>query len=177
MGRRTNGLVCVLGVLVAAVALLPAAAGASRLREDASLDSGVLVGLNQIRVANGLVPLEPSKELAASARQHSRDMAENGYFGHSSSNGTPFWKRIEGFYMKSQYNHYGMVGENLLQSSEPLDAAAALAAWMASPDHRANILYPSWRDIGVSAVIVAPAAGAAPGGGTTLITTDFGFLR
>jgi uncharacterized protein YkwD len=156
-------LACLVVALVAVVAS-PTAASASPVRESVALDSGVLAGLNQIRVAHGLRPMRPNRELAAAAREHSLDMAQKHYFGHSSSDGTSFFKRIESFYVKSQYNHYGMVGENLIESTGPLTATAALDAWMASPLHRANILYPGWRDIGISAVT----------SGTTYITTDFG---
>lgn len=155
---------CLIVALVTVVAS-PAAASASPLRESVALDSGVLAGLNQIRVAHGLRPFRANRELAAAAREHSFDMAQKGYFGHSSSDGTTFFKRIESFYVKNQVNHYGMVGENLIESTGPLSATAALDAWMASPLHRANILYPAWRDIGISAVT----------SGTTYITTDFGY--
>lgn len=158
---------CMVVALVTVIAS-PAAAAAAPLRESASLDSGVLVGLNQIRVAHGLKPVKPNRQLTAAARQHSGDMAQKGYFGHTSSDGTPFWKRIERLYVKNQVNHFGSVGENLIESTGPLTAAGALDAWMASPLHRANILYPGWRDIGISAVTAAA---------TTYITTDFGVRR
>jgi uncharacterized protein YkwD len=48
---------------------------------------------------------------------------------------------------------------------------------MSSPEHRANILDPNWREIGVSAQHVASAPGAYKGLEVTVITTDFGVRR
>jgi uncharacterized protein YkwD len=45
---------------------------------------------------------------------------------------------------------------------------------MDSPEHRANILTPRWREIGISAVHVAAAPGTFQGREVTIITTDFG---
>ena len=56
------------------------------------------------------------------------------------------------------------VGENLLWSSPGVDPARALDLWMGSPEHRANILNPRWREIGIGAVRTrtraAPSASA-----------------
>jgi uncharacterized protein YkwD len=48
---------------------------------------------------------------------------------------------------------------------------------MNSPEHRANILTPRWREIGISAVHVASAPGTFKGLEVTIITTDFGVRR
>jgi uncharacterized protein YkwD len=66
------------------------------------------------------------------------------------------------------------VGENLLWSSPNVDPARALDLWMHSPEHRANILSPRWREIGVSAAHFAAAPGTYDGAEVTIITTDFG---
>jgi uncharacterized protein YkwD len=49
--------------------------------------------------------------------------------------------------------------------------------WMKSPPHRANILDPRWREIGVGAVYSASARGAFTHRPVTIITTDFGVRR
>ena len=49
-----------------------------------------------------------------------------------------------------------------------------LQMWMQSPEHRANILNPNWREIGISAVHSDGAPGAFGGQPVTIITTDFG---
>jgi uncharacterized protein YkwD len=139
----------------------------------ASLDQGVLQQLNAIRTLHGLVPLKLSPSLNASAAQHSREMAADGYFEHNSADGTIFWKRIIRWYGSAGYGYWS-VGENLLWSSPSVDPAGSMRLWMASPEHRANILNPRWREIGVSAVHVASAPGTYHGLPVTIITTDFG---
>jgi uncharacterized protein YkwD len=49
-----------------------------------------------------------------------------------------------------------------------------MKAWMASPPHRANILDPRWRQIGISTVTSDDATGVFGDAGATVITTDFG---
>ena len=45
---------------------------------------------------------------------------------------------------------------------------------MRSPEHRANILNPNWREIGIAAVHSDGAPGTFGGLPVTIITTDFG---
>ena len=75
--------------------------------------------------------------------------------------------------MRSSYGKWS-VGENLLWSSGSVDASSALKLWMESPAHRANILTPRWREVGLSAVSVAAAPGVYGGRDVMIITSDFG---
>jgi uncharacterized protein YkwD len=141
-----------------------------------SLESGVLLDLNKIRAQHGLQPVKISARLTASAAQHSKEMGADGYFEHSSHDGTSFWKRISRWYGQNGYSYWS-VGENLLWSSPNVDSAGAMQLWMNSPEHRANILTARWREIGISAVHVAAAPGTYKGLEVTIITTDFGIRR
>ncbi|HEX7625512.1 MAG TPA: CAP domain-containing protein [Gaiellaceae bacterium] len=141
-----------------------------------SLESGVLSQLNQIRAQYGLKPVQVSARLTASAQQHSNEMAADGYFEHTSADGTAFWKRIDHWYSSGGYRYWS-VGENLLWSSPDVDPAHALQLWMASPEHRSNILAARWREIGVAAVHADSAPGTFGGLPVTIITTDFGVRR
>jgi uncharacterized protein YkwD len=141
-----------------------------------ALESGVLAQLNEIRAQHGLVALRLSAPLTASADQHSREMAADGYFAHNSDDGTVFWKRIQKWYAGTGFGYWS-VGENLLWSSPNVDPQDALQLWMNSPEHRANILDPHWREIGISAVHAAAAPGTYKGLPVTIITTDFGVRR
>ena len=169
----------VLAVLVATAALAgvlaPLGHSASTQPRVAltALDAGVLDQLNQIRVGHGLVPLKLSPALMASATQHTQEMGVDGYFEHPSFDGTAFWKRIQRWYASAGYGYWS-VGENLLWSSPDVDAPQALQLWMNSPEHRANILAPRWREVGVSAVHFTSAGGTYGNLPVTIITTDFG---
>jgi uncharacterized protein YkwD len=150
--------------LLAASAL---ATGGSE-RSLPALNHQVFAAINKFRVAHGLVALSESSALDRSARQHSLEMGKRGYFGHSSADGTVFWRRIGRYYGSTT------VGENLLWGSPSVSSARAMQLWIASPEHLRNLLTAKWRQIGVSAVSVAHAPGVFHGPRVTIITTDFG---
>jgi uncharacterized protein YkwD len=52
------------------------------------LSGAVLEHTNALRVRHGLAPLRVSAGLTAAAREHSREMARDGYFGHESPDGS-----------------------------------------------------------------------------------------
>jgi uncharacterized protein YkwD len=141
-----------------------------------SLQSSVLVAINAFRSAHGLSRLQLSGALSAAARQHSQQMAVDGYFAHDSADGSAFWRRIQQFYPSAR-TQYWSVGENLLWSSPSVDASHALAMWIASPEHLANLMNPRWRQIGISAVHEDAAPGIYRGMPVTIVTTDFGVRR
>jgi uncharacterized protein YkwD len=138
-----------------------------------SLDAAVLVQLNAIRAAHGLVPLKPNAPLTSAAAAHSTQMLADGYFAHDSIDGRPFWKRLTRYTRGTTADNWS-VGENLLWSSPGVDAAKALALWMASPEHERNILTARWRDIGIAAIHADEAPGTYAGRPVTVITIDFG---
>ena len=179
MVRRIVG-PAIAALLLASAVAAPAGARQARSAGPArsstamrALQSRVLVNLNRVRAQHGLAPLRPSPKLNAAASQHSREMARVGYFSHSSADGSAFWRRIQRFYSSDGYGSWS-VGENLLWSSPAVDAARAIKMWMGSPEHRANLLNPSWREVGLSAVHSDSAPGTYHGLGVTIMTADFG---
>ena len=173
---RTAALAATLVALIAAAAApagVPARHGDTQM---ATLETGVLKQLNAIRTQYGLVPLKLNASLTAAAASHSQEMGDDGYFEHTSYDGTAFWKRIGRWYPSSTYG-YWTVGENLLWSSPDVDPSRALDLWMHSPEHKANILAPRWREIGISALHLTTAPGTYHGLPVTIITTDFGARR
>jgi uncharacterized protein YkwD len=159
------------GLLVTPVAY--SAPVRARVTAMAPLNAQVLRGVNSVRRAHGLVPLTISSRLGAAAASHSRSMVANGYFAHSSADGSVFWKRIERFYPIGAYRYWD-VGENLVWTSPALGAGRAMQMWMNSPEHRKNLLNPRWRQIGVSAVHSPSAPGAYKDLAVTIVTADFG---
>ena len=83
-------------VVLVATGLLTASALATGRSERRlqTLNRQVLADVNAFRVAHGLAALHESPALDSSARQHSLEMGRAGYFGHSSADGTAFWRRI-----------------------------------------------------------------------------------
>jgi uncharacterized protein YkwD len=176
-GTRATHIGVALTALAAAGLLAASALATSRSEmSQQTLSRQVLAAVNRFRVAHHLVPLRESAGLDSSAREHSFEMGKLGYFGHSSANGTSFWRRIQQYY-GSQDRSYWSVGENLLWAAPSVSSTRALQMWIASPEHLRNLLTPQWRQIGVSAVHVVRAPGVFHGLSVTIITTDFGVRR
>jgi len=167
-----------LGIIAAVALLVPAAAAAPEHAHVSlsPLESGVLVDINTFRRAHHLTPLHLNVKLSAAALAHTQQMAQDGYFAHESADGSAFWKRIQAFYGSGPWAYWS-VGENLLWSSPDVTPARALEMWLKSPEHRANLMNPRWREIGVAAVHEAAAPGVYQGLDVTIVTTDFGVRR
>jgi uncharacterized protein YkwD len=174
-------------VLVAAAVSLSGALGASAapsktalpdMARSVAFESNVLSALNEVRRANGLTALQLSVPLSRAAAQHNQEMAVRGYFEHSSADGTAFWQRIRRYYPVLSGRAWS-VGENLawIAYGQEANAAEAMRLWMASPEHRANILTARWREVGVAATVAASAPGVFNGSSVLLIGTDFGVRR
>ena len=173
-GRLTRlAIVTVAALGLSASAALATTSPARSVKAADQLESQVLVELNAIRSAHGLVPLRLSRPLAAAADAHSRAMATHGFFEHDSQDGSAFWERVKRFYRPGPRGNWS-VGENLLWSTTGIGARRAVALWMKSPGHRKNILTARWREIGLSAVTVSSAPGVFAGRDVVIVTTDFG---
>jgi uncharacterized protein YkwD len=177
--RRGMLVLLVMCALVAGVATSSAAASGYGSSRNASvtrvltLEARVMRELNAVRATHGLHPFKPSKALLRTAVGHSVAMATVGFFAHESQDGTPFWRRLKQLY--GPRTNGWTVGENLAMfgGAEPT-AADIVAAWMASPGHRANVLRALFREAGVG-VIFNPAAGGVFGGEPTwVVTLDVG---
>jgi uncharacterized YkwD family protein/spore coat assembly protein SafA len=112
---------------------------------DASVlayETDVITLINKIRSDNGLSQFKTNWELSRVARIKAKDMHDKGYFDHTSPTyGSPFAM------MKSFGISYSSAAENIAMGySTPQQV---VNGWMGSPGHRANILNPSYTQIGV----------------------------
>jgi hypothetical protein len=89
------------------------------------------------------LPLYYDFDLNDAGRFHSKDMYENDWFEHSSSDGTSFGERVSRFYDESGY-----LGENIALGY-PDGEAALVQGWMCSAGHRANIMTADFNELGV----------------------------
>jgi hypothetical protein len=114
---------------------------------------------NQVRQEQKLAPLKVNAMLAKAARAFAQSVATSGNFSHTADGRTPS-QRAESV----GYKHCG-IAENLAmdENSGGYDTGAlalqAIAGWMNSPPHRANILRTTVSEIGVG---VARAPGPKP---------------
>lgn len=137
------------------------------------VQSALLDQVNVLRTGHGLRRLTFSPALTAAANAHSSEMARLGYFSHNSANGSSFSTRIGRFYPLRGF-HSWTVGENLVWGGPDISALRAFKLWLASPPHRANLLSPRWREIGIGAMHSTSAPGTFGGRPTTVVTADFG---
>ncbi|WP_147132499.1 CAP domain-containing protein [Stackebrandtia albiflava] len=84
------------------------------------------------REAAGCGAVTENPQLTDAAVGHSRDMAENGYFDHTSQDGRTFTDRAS----QEGYDH--AMSENIAKGYAT--AADVIRGWMDSPGHRANLL-------------------------------------
>ena len=98
--------------------------------------------VNVERSKQGLQLLTKNWELCRVARYKSADMANKGYFSHTSPTyGSPF-KMMESFGIR-----FSSAGENIAYGQRT--PQEVMNGWMNSPGHRSNILSPSYTQIGV----------------------------
>jgi uncharacterized protein YkwD len=165
------------GVVAILVSLAAPSAGSADSRgtmaQATQLQAALLDKVNAFRTARGLTRLRLSPALSAAANAHSTEMARLGYFSHNSANGASFSSRLGRFYPLRGF-HSWSVGENLLWSAPDVGALRALKLWLASPPHRANLLSPRWREIGIGAMHSTSAPGVYGGRPATVVTADFG---
>lgn len=106
------------------------------------LTAEVVAATNAERSRAGRVPLTVDARLTAAAQAHSTDMATRGFFAHESPSGASVSDRVTA----AGYS-YSVVAENIAAGQRTPDDV--VAGWMDSPGHRANILNPEVRQVGV----------------------------
>ena len=104
--------------------------------------------INHERAARSLCELRLDPLLVTVAREHSREMCDKNYFDHQSP--TPGLRTPMDRYLHAVPRRppYACVGENLFYCSV-VDVDRGHHALMTSPGHRANILFPRFRQCGV----------------------------
>src|SRR2546425_11557356 len=141
---------------LAGLVLAPAAEAARMTRSETSL----LREMNRVRVAGHLAPLRFDASLEQASRAHSREMLQSGTFAHGAFGSRMLRFRVRG----------SLAGENLAWGiGYQATARGIVQRWLASPEHRANLLRPSFRRVGIGALV-----GRFSGfDGATVVTADF----
>ena len=116
-------------------------------------DQQVLNLINQYRAQNGLSGLILSQELDQTADKYANRMATGDFFSHTDPNGsTPFTRmRAEGY-------QYTTAGENIAAGYATPESV--VQGWIDSPGHRANILNPNYKHMGIGYAYLANDTGS-----------------
>jgi uncharacterized protein YkwD len=125
---------------------------------SAKLKAAVVCLINHQRTSRGLPRLHANRKLNRSAQNWTNTMVRKDEFTH----GLHFWTRISavGF-------NWSTVGENIAVGyTTPW---SVVQAWMASPDHCQNILYPTFSQVGTGVL----NKGIGGYGGAATWTQDF----
>ena len=108
---------------------------------DAGAEDRMLQRLNAARAEVGVSPLRMDPVLQEAARQHSRDMYDRHYFSHQTPDGKSPYDRLHDLKFR-----FVTAGENIAFAP---DADQAWDSLIHSPDHRANLLNPDFRCVGI----------------------------
>lgn len=155
--------------------MLPAAAGAAAAADAAAacpdaqtpavsvsvktMRQTVVCLINRERTSRGLPRLTVAPKLNSAAQRWTNSMVTHDQFSHAR-----FVARINAVHYR-----WRVVAENIATGYPT--AAAAVSAWMASPDHCRNILDPEVRNVGTGE---RPAAVRSWASGPATWTQDFG---
>ncbi len=144
---------------LAIAAALGVGAGTGVVQADPGYEQQVIDLTNQHRAAQGCGALAANAALTGAARGHSGDMAKRDQMTHSGANGSDAGDRIAAAgYTATKW------AENV--ASGHRTPREVVDSWLASPEHRANILDCAFTEIGVGHVVNAR--------GVPYWTQDFG---
>ena len=147
-------------VLAVVLSVLALGAGSAEAGSLTSSEASILGAVNSVRAAHGLARLSSDGPLIRAARSHSARLMRIDAFTHGS-----FASRLAAFGARGP-----RFGENIAWGTGSRASARSIVrAWLASPGHRANLLRPGFRRIGIGARV-----GTFQGhGGATVVTADF----
>jgi uncharacterized protein YkwD len=132
--------------------VLPRAAG------DATAAAATLCLVDAQRTAHGLAPLRPAAALGAAARDYAGEMVAERFFSHVAPDGQTLEDRVAPTGYSTGATDI-FLGENLgWGAGSAATPHAIVDTWMASAPHRANLLEPEFKDVGIVVVEGAPVA-------------------
>lgn len=134
-----------LAVLIVPVLLLLTAAPSASASIHDEFEQSIVAKINGLRAEQGLQPVRSSKKLARIASRHSRDQLRHDRLSHDSGNGTPFKVRM------AKVARNAILGETVgwLPDGMHDRADRLVMMWMQSPGHRAQLMRPRFRKVGI----------------------------
>ena len=146
--------------LLTTLAFAFALAGPAAAARLSSAQASLLGAMNRTRVAYHLAPLRVDATLTRAARAHTTSMLRGNYFAHGD-----FALRMRLYHVSGS-----IAGENLAWGvGSRATASSIVSEWLASSEHRANLLRPSFRRVGIGRG-VGTFAGYS---GAAVVTADF----
>lgn len=112
-------------------------------QDPAQLVAQVVTLVNAERAKQGAGPLQANDNLMRSAQDYSVILGQGTCFEHTCAPVPELRNRVT----NAGYGGFSRIGENIAAGDQT--AEAVVASWMTSPGHRANILNPEFKEIGV----------------------------
>jgi uncharacterized protein YkwD len=134
-------------------------------------EQSVLCLVNGERLDVGLSPVANQMQLASASKAWAAELVRDQIWGHSSPSGSTLDKRAiaSGYTDADEWQ----VSENLgYGSSTRATPRAIVQGWLDSPEHRANMLTPEYRDVGVGMTPGLPKDGRTDG---ATVAANFGW--
>jgi uncharacterized protein YkwD len=111
---------------------------------DTFINTQVVQATNNERTSRGLEALVINSKLEQAAQVKAQNMVEQHYFSHVSPIDGKKWSD----FIADVHYEYNIAGENLANGYETVNTL--VAAWMASPTHRENILKEEYTETGIA---------------------------
>ncbi|WP_244960977.1 CAP domain-containing protein [Paracoccus sanguinis] len=123
--------------------------GAARCATTTPSDNAIAAKATSAqRKGYGLAPVKADARLAAAAAAHACDMARRGLMAHQGSTTRGPSQRVKALGYRPQ-----ITAENI--AAGPFAGNQVLSIWAQSPGHRANILLPQVREMGIGHAVAA----------------------
>ena len=169
-----------LGLLAATLLICPSAACAASCgsvgliptaSNIAAVESATQCLVNLARRHRGLPVLQRDSQLDSAAVDHSSEMVSDGYFSHADASGGGVDTRADDAGYLPGSGPW-VVGETLAWAVDPnATPRMVVSAWMHSSEHRHQLLYTDFRQVGIGIAVGVPTSPASPG---ATYTADFG---
>src|SRR5665213_3347191 len=127
----------------------------------------LLTDTNKARQTNSQGSLKLNAQLVQAAQAKANDMALRNYWSHNTPAGNPPW-----VFVSAQNYQYDKIGENLAAGFD--DAQATINGWMASPEHRQNMLDSAYSDVGFGFANNPDYSSTGKGGPMTVVVAYYG---
>lgn len=150
-------------VVSSAVASASGSCSTAESSSGGALRSRAICLVNDARESAGLHKLRADVKLTRAATSQALDMIAHDYFAHARSGGPTFSQRLAaaGF-------HAASAGEAIAYGcGSRASAQSTVQSWLDSPPHRAVLLSPSYRRVGIG--IVAGSPTGCSGGASTWV--------
>ena len=139
----------------------------------ARYDAATRCLINVARAASGVRALRSELRLAVAAGACANDMVTRGYFDHVSPDGSTPRMRVRATGYRGRTGRFRTAETIAWGSGEMATPESIVSGWLRSSEHRAILLSPLYREVGIGLAIGAPGTGEV---GAT-VAADFGTRR